>query len=243
MPKTFAKRTTQATTNAKRSKTSAARSGGGRMSSAVTGAVRPVVVPRPFSIPVQLKNTMNYVEVQNVTLSGGSARFYIAANAITTISVGAGAHKPLYFNQLMALYTRYHVLSSTIKVSYVATTGAAVSDAFTLSVFLDDDNVVSSVNALQERGTSRTSIVQSNAQTQRSIDPLTLTYSAAKMYGTTTMSNTSLQGTATTNPSDVMYYIISMQDQVAANSGNCIARVQVAYEVIFTDLVDVQQST
>lgn len=237
------KRTKQSTIKKNASTKRAKTTFTGAMSrSSGTGMYRAVSVPGGFAFPLQLKNTLKYVENVSVAITAGVGGFYLTANGLYTISVGGSAHKPLFFNQLAALYNKYHVVSSVVKL-YFITNPVASTETYTMCVTLDDTGSLVSTNGVQERALSSTAVLNGPNNVQRPGAPLVASYSAQKMYGATTLSNTSLQGTSTTNPSDPVYYFVSVLNPVNATTATTYIRAEIMYNVIWSDLKDVDQST
>lgn len=208
------------------------------------GTVSPTRVLGNFALPLQLSNTMKYVETFTINLAGSTATTWLAANGMFLVSpVLATAHKPMYFNQLALLYNKYHVVSSTLKCNVINTTGTAANSTQTVTVFLDDNNTLLTFNGVQERAQARSTIFNNVNSTQRPSAPVSCAYNAVSTFGTGTLANTSLQGTSTSNPPDQMYYMVTVGDAGVGTTGTIQVRAEILYKVIWTDLKEVDQST
>lgn len=215
-----------------------------KTTSRTSGSVGAVVVPRPFALPLQLKNTMRYVINDKCTITGGNGFLFYSANGIYQPGGAIGpAHKPLYFNQLSSLYDHWHVTYSKITISYAGCQEPSNS-SYVMTVLNDDDGSVLPNFGLPERATAKSTVFNLNAFIQRPISPISATYSAAKVFGNTAMSNDSLRGDFVSNPLEGQYFQVRLaQCDGGIDNNSLYFHVEIEYSVIWNELKDVLAST
>lgn len=191
---------------------------------------------QPF--PLQLFNTLTYFESRTIAAVGGLAVYQFSANSLFDPNRTGAGHQPAYFDQLMAVYDHYTVIRSRFKITPAINSTTTTPSVAT--VYVDDDtSAVSSLDqACEQKSCSKVS-----TWLPASANPPTIYYSwdAAKTFGPNPQAQDSLQGTATTSPSEESFFTFVYQDLGAATF-NFTALVQIEYDVVFDELKTISQS-
>lgn len=153
----------------------------------------------PF--PQLRKATYKYAEVVNLSIVSGQASYLFSCNGMYDPNITGTGHQPLYFDQIMAIYDHYRVEKSRCKV----TPFEDVSQAIMFTLYQDDDTSVSNVGveAAERPGASVLVTDDSN----QGFKSLWSTWSGPYQFGATA-TNSDMQGTATTNPSEQTYFVL-----------------------------------
>lgn len=217
-----------------------------KTTSRTSGSVGAVVIPRPFALPLMLKNTMRYVINDKCIITGGNGFLFYSANGLTNPGGAIGpAHKPLYFNQMIALYDHYHVTYSKISVSFAGSGAVEPSNnSYVMTIFNDDDGAVLPNFGLPERPTAKSTLININSYMQRPVSPITASYSASKVFGSGTMANDALRGDGVANPLEGQYFQLRLaQCDGGGDNTTLYFHVEIEYSVIWNELKDVIAST
>jgi len=172
-------------------------------------AVKSLFNPLPLIYECQ----MRYDGVVSRSMSAGVLQNYLfRCNSVYDPDATGTGTSCLYFTQLAALYDHYTVVSSTICVEPCATN---TNTNTIICLYKDDDSTVSTTlqNALQRPGSTSASCNFNVSKCNK----LYSKWSAAQTFGNTTpWTDDELQGTASTNPAEETYYVITAEDQAAA---------------------------
>lgn len=185
------------------------------------------------AIPKQLFNTVRYVELVNVTLASGIGKYIFSANALYDPNVSGTGHSPLYFDQLTGMYNHYTVLSSkvSVEICYNGILGA--------SLYCDDDtSTQSSVNTAAEMPGAVSTLTNGAVN---KFPVLKQSFNAAATFGPNPQAQDSLQGNATTNPTEQIYYVLVLYDSSGPNT-TLQTFWKVEYNVVWDEYVTVTQS-
>lgn len=202
-------------------------------------------VPRvPFfgwGFPDVMRMKMRYADVTYVTLAAGAFRQQIfACNGLYKPDITASGHQPHYFDQVMALYNHYHVISSKISVQI---SPPYANSQIVAAICQDDDSSLStnSVSAMSEMYPSASVI----ANTWNGLPAPMMLYSkwsAAKSFGVPVMTRNDLKGTVSANPFELTYYHIGVEDPYGSLSQAVYMKVVIEYNCEFSEVKSVAQS-
>lgn len=122
--------------------------------------------------------------------------------------------QPQYFDELMAIYTSFVVIKSTV-TSRVYNISAAGGNVSCRAVLWENDNaaVTPTMDGLMvQPGSASATVLYGNTQPTT----LTTTYSAASTKGKDLMANADAQGSASASPASVDYFYLSADGSVGA---------------------------
>ncbi len=193
-----------------------------RATAAVSGLVK---VPGR-SIPLRLQNKMRFTKMVEIAVVGGIGNYGFSCNGLTSPDVTVTGQKPLYFDQLMELYTHYAVQSSTITVQ-----GLVNSVGYSIILSVDDDNVFASAQRMLMQGQSTHTIVAPQGATKA----VRKSWNRSKAYGVGAMEGAQLTGTVSANPTEQNFYRISIDDP-SQNTFTLYCQVVWEADVIFNEL-------
>lgn len=187
-------------------------------------------------IPKQLYNRLKYAETINVPIGvGGTGNYLYSCNGMFDPNITGIGHQPMYFDQFTAMYDHYTVLKSMMKATVVAnTTGATI-----FSLGQDDDTTISAANSytIWERTGYQTKVV--NAPVEPSNTYLWSKWDAKKVFGCDPQSDPSMQGSATSNPTEQTYYNIYFD---ATPSTYVTVLVEIWYDVVWDEYISMVSS-
>lgn len=189
--------------------------------------------------PRKMIMTHKYEETVSITsTTGAPARYKFNCNGMYDPNYSGTGHKPMCFDQMAALYNHYTVIGSKIRCTVVNATSAGVLGE--VALMYNDDTATSTADissvAEQVRGKGRLIPAGSTV-------PFFLSnkYSAKKIFGGTVMSNTSLIGTATTNPTETSFWDIVYQ-AYGTGTNNVVVKVDISYIAIWSEPKDLGPS-
>lgn len=187
-------------------------------------------------IPKQLFNRLKYAETVNVAIGvSGLGSYIFSCNGMYDPNTTGGGHQPMYFDQWSAMYNHYTVLKSTMKATVVAnTTGATI-----FSLGQDDDATINAATSytIWERSGFQTKVVNAPVNPENTF--LWSKWDAKKVFGADPQSDPSLQGSATSNPTEQTFYVLYFD---ATPSTYVTVLVEIWYDVVWDEYVSMVAS-
>ena len=187
-------------------------------------------------IPKQLFNRLKYAETVNVAIGvSGLGSYLFSCNGMYDPNTTGGGHQPMYFDQWSAMYNHYTVLKSTMKATVVAnTTGATI-----FSLGQDDDTTINAATSytIWERPGFQTKVVNAPVNPENTF--LWSKWDAKKVFGADPQSDPSLQGSATSNPTEQTFYVLYFD---AIPSTYVTVLVEIWYDVVWDEYVSMVAS-
>jgi len=200
-----------------------------------------VFTPRTSPIPPQYMATLRYAETVTLTLSSGAFNSYVfVCNGLYDPNLTGTGHQPLLFDQIMALYTHYHVKKSRCYIS--ACLPNAIDCGITQALVVEDNSslATSSVGGMTEMQGQRGGMPCVNTQAA-SLPKMYASWNAKEVFGGDLLANNALRGNVGANPSEASYFIYGAQD----NNGSTLTlvlAVVIEYDCVFTEFKGVAQS-
>ena len=178
------------------------------------------------ALPLRLQNLMRFSKIIPITLVGGLGSYSFSTNGLFDPDVTVTGIRPLYFDQMMELYTHYAVQSSKITAQSLSTTNAHV-----MIISIDDDNVGTTAQRALQQGTHSRAIMTPGGTPAR----IGMTWNRGARFGVGAQEGSLLSGTSSTNPAEQNFYRINIQEPSAAA---ITINIQVEWEavVIFNEL-------
>jgi len=199
----------------------------------------PLVKPlryRSAGFPEQMTMKLKYAENIRHTITAGFVQYVWRANGIYDPNVTGTGHQPMYFDQMMALYNHFVVISSHIRATPF--TGAVVDLMF--AGYIDDDatGTTTMTTAIEKPG----SHVEAGIPSQYRLMPIDLYWKSENAFGKDIMANSELHGTAAADPTEQSYYIFALGDPAAGTTSNVDVAYEIWYDVVFFERKDVSAS-
>ena len=194
----------------------------------------------PSGMPSSRKTTLRFCDTVTLTTTAGTLLEYLyRANDIYKPWQSATSHRPMGFDQWVASFNQWVVVSSrmTVKLVDVNTT----NNPCYIGTYVTDGTIVPYTTAASMIESKRGMSVLRN-----SVDDTT--YLRNKFYAkpffniSDIKDNDQLYGTATTSPPEQAYYMIWIQSADASNA-SFYAQVVIDYDVVFTEPKDILAST
>lgn len=191
---------------------------------------------RGSGFPEMMTQKLKYAEAIRHTVTAGFLQYVFSANGLFDPNITGSGHQPLYFDQLMAIYNHYAVISSHIKITPY--TGATID--LVKAVYVDDDaSGTTTATTVWERPGVR---VSANPPSSTPIPSYDCYWKASNAFGKDVMSNDNLQGTATANPAEQSYFINVLFDPAAGTTTNVDFLYEIWYDVVFFERKDMTGS-
>lgn len=197
------------------------------------------------AFPSKLVMTHRYVTnyaTQTVTSAG--AAINILANGMYDPEPALGGHQPLCFDQMCAIYDQWTVIGSRIKWTVTRNGGDPGAPLF-ICTYLNDDNTTTSpsVFALAEQNRARVIVDAPGdaAYGNTRAHVLRQKFSAKRMFGKGSLTNSLLQGTATADPSEIATFQLHFLT-TTPNTVNVNVLVEVEYIAVWTEAKEIAQS-
>jgi len=193
-------------------------------------------------LPKMLKQTLRYFDMPAVSIAIGtgiSTPYLFSCNGLYDPNVSGVGHQPMGFDNMMALYDHYTVVSSRLKVTLCNALTTADYPILLVAWIDDDGTATTSITTSVERPSSKL-VVQ--APGVAGPTPLFLSWSAREAFGPNPLSNDNLQGTSGANPTEVQNYAIQLYNAGATAISGCFLAVELEYDVIWDEIKDITGS-
>lgn len=193
----------------------------------------------PSWYPFGKSRTCKLRYCENIAINpalGTTGTYTFAASGLYDPNISGTGHQPYGFDQLMALYNKYHVTGSKIRVTLI---GGGSTPNCIFGVKLCDLTTMNTSDpqyALEQPGFSK-KIFGNGAQTSNL--SVSKCYSARKFFRRKSKSDIidddTLGGTSSANPNENAFFIIVLAPVVSSEDiGNFTIQVQIDYVATFT---------
>lgn len=197
-------------------------------------------------MPASQVVTMRYADA--VTFDAGvGTTAYNSWNAMGCYDpyIAVGGHSPMGFDNFMAFYEHFTVLSSKMNC-WVQTEGLTAADGVTLVTQVSDDVAApgTTINAVIEQNKASYKYL-TNGQGSMSTGCTNTYYNAKKFHGVTDVNdNEGLRGTSTADPTGAtaVFHVAVGGFSPSDNPDIVRCRVLIEYKVLLTTLKDLAQS-
>jgi len=186
----------------------------------------------------QLRMKHKYVETNGILVAASVTPVVLQYSVNGMFLPITGGHQPMYFDQVGAIYNRYTVLSSRIKVEFVTPNS---NGEWLGIVYIEDDTTItpSNMNGVMEQASAS---FRSNTEGN---GPLILfkNWNAKEFTGGDARPNEEISGTPLANPALQQYFTLSAA-LLPVGTGTVTVRVLVTveYDVLWDDLKNITNS-
>lgn len=188
-------------------------------------------------ISKQVQQTLKYVDTPTVTLSAGRGEYLFSTNGMFDPDITGTGHQPLYFDQKMAMYNHYTVISSTIRIT-LSDTSNTNRNLFAVLYVDDDTTVAANAGSAAERPGSKSAF----GRFQEVQGPtLFQSWRAKDQFGANPLSMRQLQGSASANPAEQMFFALIISD-FGAGDDSVKIKVEINYNCILDERKTIAQS-
>lgn len=220
----------------------------GKMKSSQPGNTREVLSTMPLIerrlnvFPMRHRATLRYHDVIDLGITGVTPIAYVfSANGLYDPDLTGTGHQPMGFDQLMAFFNHYVVMSSRIKVEMV--NSDATQNTYAALSVQRGSSPLNVWNRIIEEGNVTHTILGCGQEAGGPIPPrLTRSVRIADFQSVPNVLNDdTLRGSASTNPSTVVSFMVYTYAQ-GTTSGHISASVTLEYDAWFIEPVQVAQS-
>lgn len=202
--------------------------------SAVRARDNRIIDKHPGGMPDSYVTTLEYSDIVKLTNASAPYGAYVyRGNSLYDPDYVIGGHQPLYFDQLMQIYTKYKVVSAQVRVVSVSPVASY------LTITPATDPLVANTNTPQYAELPRSVVGAVGTGNVIPSRPLTARYNTQGVLGLTSaqLSDSDYSGTVSTNPSQLWYInITSVSTDITANASVSV-HVRISYKAIFYDRV------
>jgi len=193
-----------------------------------------------LGFPKKMSFTHKYMETISLSSASGTfAAYNWSCNSIFDPNVTGTGHKPIYSDQLFALYNHYVVIGSKITITFLPT--AANVGLIAVGCFINDNAGVTPTTYL---GCGEQTLATTKYISYNNSEPMFITkkWSAKKYFGGSVLANTELQGTSSASPAEQSYYSVYAQTTDMSSTTTVSVNVKIEYITIWKELRDLAQS-
>lgn len=191
-----------------------------------------------FPMRVKIKQTYTDTVTMNSPV-GALAHYTMSLNGLYDPNITAGGHQPLYFDQMMAIYNHYTVIASKMTIKIIPYEANTVPTS--VCVWQNDDNAITSTSMTNIQELSGTSFTLCGSQGDN-YTTLNLKYSPKKVFGGSILGNANLKGSASANPPEQTYGVITIGSADNFTTVNVIVQIIMEYVTIYSELKDILSS-
>jgi len=208
---------------------------------------KPMALYKPVAslgLPETMCVKMKYVEsVGFATTSGVLAKYVFSCNSVYDPNVTSTGHQPLYFDIMTSIYNHYTVISSVGKFIFTPRSTATNAAAAMCGVYIDDDGTTTPVTKAQTFAEQKNAVLMQMPVNNGQPRTRTLYWNAAKLLGVTNpLDDSTLQGSASTNPTETSAFVCFMQCNDLSSSATVELVADITYTVVWSELKEQQES-
>jgi len=194
-----------------------------------TGLVRSSPLPKTFKLRTRYVSTTISIDVG----VGGIAETHVfSANGLYDPDITGVGHQPLGFDQFMDMYDHYTVIGSRLKATLTNT-----DDTQNTRVYLslkDKAATSSDLEQILENGLTRWISLGPNG-TDSATRTITMNCNPSKFLGQKVMASTDCKGSSGTNPTEGVFYHLTVAPVLAQDPSSVRALVEIEYIAILTE--------
>lgn len=199
------------------------------------------VVPIGLGFPKKILITHKYCETGIITnMTGVMNKYLFKCNGMYDPNQTGGGHQPIYFDQMSALYNHYCVIGSRIRVTFGMYPGQSGFGNYRCGLFISDTANpagITNFNDIAEQGSARWKFLSGDVTTgQMDQRSLTDKWSAKKYFGKGVLANDELQGTGSTDPTELSYYYLAVEPISDTVTESLQFAVEIDYIAVWKEL-------
>lgn len=203
------------------------------------GTVRPVM--GAYGLGQSFRTKLRYVDnlvLQSV--SGAVGRNVFSPQNCFDPNVTGTGHQPMYFDQLAAIFARYKVHGSKIKVSFNAVTETAATSCFAVGIIAGSAQGISSNANTNMEDNHGVSTIVNGRNGNSGQKTLYLTYSPMRDLGISVNDDTLT--TQTNTGAGTYFWNVWCADQQSTGTTSMIVSVEIIYDIEFVDNLNIEGS-
>jgi len=213
---------------------------------AVPRPIRTLAAVRPaagvYGFGQSMRTKLRYVE--NIAFSstaGAVQRNAFSPQNCFDPNVSGTGHQPMYFDQFAAIYSRYKVHGSTIRVKFNVVSETAATSCFAVGIYAGSSSALpaSDAQTLMEDNHGKSAICngRNGGTGQRTI---VMDYAPYRDTGISVNDDTMV--TPTTSGAATYFWNVWAADLQATGTTSLIASVEIIFDVEFTDNLNITGS-
>lgn len=205
----------------------------------------PKIARTPTGFPQRMRMTHRYAESLQRTSTTGAFNSYVwrANGMFDPNSTGTG-HQPSYFDQMAVIYDHYTVFRSRMSIQFVPVVASSTTNSCQVVVYLADSSTVNVVNCQQAIEQPKASWVTLStiSNTFGPQNKLFMGFNAWQTFGSRALSDSTLRGSPTSDPSEQSLYVFCFRDTNGAATVALDVNVVIEYEAEWTEPSQIAQS-
>lgn len=192
------------------------------------------LTPSRSGFPKTLKMTHRYCETFALSNTAGAIGTHVfSANGMFDPDITGTGHQPYYFDQLTGIYNHYTVIASKLTLKFMG--ASAIANPSLITIYLDD-NATSAAALITrlEQNTASSQLVMPGSGPYKLIKK----FSAKANFGGNPLSDPNLQGTSAANPTEQMYYLITVADPSGTAAATTVdLLIEIDYIAVWQELL------
>lgn len=199
-------------------------------------------VPRNYAFPKLMQATLTYAETFIYPVpAGGVGSYNFSCNGLYDPNISGTGHQPMYFDQYMAIYDHYNVVSSTITWTFK---NSSTSQYYDVALMIDDDST-------HGVGTNWNTAAERPGAKQGTVGPISGAHGVLRMkqswsrqtaFGKYGDNDPELKGSSSANPVESQQFIGFFKEVTATGSTDLFIDVVIKYNVVFDELASMTGS-
>lgn len=198
-------------------------------------------LPGLLPIPIKTRVTLRYQDIFLLSCSTGVGSYIYSGNSVFDPDVSGSGHQPYYFDRYAAIYSRYVVLNSRIKISTSIDTSSGQCVNIGL-IGYHNNGVTVDMAGIEEIGESPFGVFKLMVNTPVTPTILTKSLSNADLFGTTEhelMTNPDLWTLTSASPVEsTKWKIVCINSDSTVTAFTLAFTAMIEYDVLFTQLAN-----
>jgi len=187
-----------------------------------------------YGFPDSLRVQLRYADVFTLASTLGAINYYrFRANSAFDPDSSSTGHQPLYYDTYGAIYDHYAVINSRIELE-VTGVGAATAPIVGLNID-DDSSVAGTLSTLLEQNHG-TNTLMTALSGSHSFAKLSTDWNAEEILRIDPFKSQTYKTAIGQNPSEESYFVFWVVDNTAAASTSVTVKVNIVYDILFTEL-------
>lgn len=180
----------------------------------------------------QTRRSLQYFSNQSIAGTNTAGTYVFSANGLFDPDITGTGGQPMGFDQIIQFFNHYTVMRARIRVTFSAITGGGLISMCALSLN-GSSTPVTVVEDLIENGDIQVNVL-GFAGAYGSQVTMTKVVDLGKFQGLrNTIDDPDMRGDAASNPSEQVYFHLSVWDPEAVTSVSASAQVLIEYDTIF----------
>lgn len=205
----------------------------------------PKIARTPTGFPQRMRMTHRYSEaLQRTSTTGAFASYVWRANGMFDPNSTGTGHQPSYFDQMGIIYDHFTVFRSKMSVQFIPVVASSTTNSCQVVLYLSDSTSVGVTSCQQAIEQPKASWVTLStvSNTFGPQNRLFMGFNAWQTFGSRALSDSTLRGNTSSDPSEQSLYVFCFRDTNGAGTVALDINVVIEYEAEWTEVAQIAQS-